>query len=188
MVMRRKFKGSTGLTSHCVLANVATAALLLCGCTTTAPPVETQTQSVSAQPLRQQIEAAYERNRQALLSREPAAVLALRTEDYHVVTPDGVTHDARAMTLFTHNLLSNVERWDALSFEIQSIDQQGEDVQADVRQHSSRMMRRPNGSVQRVENWVTQRETWVRTAGGWKMRRVDNIRDQRVLIDGVPRA
>ena len=172
-----------------LLAGAATAALLLCGgCTAIDQPVASPAaQAVAPEPLRKQAEAAYERNRQALLSREPAALLALRTEDFHVVTPDGVTHDAREMTLFTHNLLSNVESWEALSFDIENLEQEGNDVRADVRQHSIRMMRRPDGKVQRVENWVTQRETWVQTAEGWKMRRVDNIRDQRVLIDGVPR-
>jgi hypothetical protein len=91
------------------------------------------------------------------------------------------------MADFTRNLLANVERWEALSFDIGAIVRQGDEAAAEVRQHSIRLMRRPEGKIQRVENMVTQRETWVSTAEGWKIRRVDNIRDQRVIIDGVPR-
>jgi ketosteroid isomerase-like protein len=144
-------------------------------------------QTAESRSLRQAIEAAYERNRQALLSKDPAAVLALRTPDFHVVTPDGATHDAEEMAAFTHNLLSNVERWDALSFEIDSLQERENEAIADVRQHSIRMMRKAEGRIERVENWVKQRETWVLSPEGWKIRRVDNIRDQRVLIDGVER-
>ena len=162
------------------------AALLLGGCATTSSP-DAAAPVASTQPLRQQIEAAYALNRQALLARDAEAAPALRTADFHVVTPDGARHDAEEMAGFSRNLLTNVERWDALSFEIVGLAQEGDDVHADVRQHSSRRMRRPEGVVQQVENWVTQRETWVRTAQGWRIRRVDTIRDQRVLIDGVPR-
>jgi ketosteroid isomerase-like protein len=165
---------------------LAVAALMAGGCTP-APAAPPTAPAASEQSVRKALEAAYERNRQALLARDPAAVLALRTEDFHVVTPDGATHGPQEMADFTRNLLANVERWEALSFDIDSIARQGNEAAAEVRQHSIRMMRRPEGRIQRVENWVNQRETWAITAQGWKLRRVDSIRDQRVLIDGVPR-
>jgi hypothetical protein len=130
---------------------------------------------------------AYDANRRALLANDPEAALALRTADFHVITPDGGNHDAAEMAAFSRNLLAGVERWEALSFDIQALRQDGNEALADVRQHSIRMMRRAGGKIERVENWVTQRETWIRTPAGWKIRRVDNIRDQRVLIDGVLR-
>jgi hypothetical protein len=48
------------------------------------------------------------------------------------------------------------------------------------------MARRSDGLVHHVETWVTQRETWRRTPDGWKLYRVDSVRDQRRLIDGQP--
>jgi hypothetical protein len=44
----------------------------------------------------------------------------------------------------------------------------------------------PTGLVHHMETWVTQREIWRRTSEGWKLYRVDSIRDQRRLIDGQP--
>jgi hypothetical protein len=168
---------------------VAAAALLLGGCAASSsrPAVPPARAAVSDSAVRQALEAAYERNRQALLARDSAGVIALRTADFEVVTPDGARHDSAQMADFTRNLLASVERWEALSFDIESIERNGAEAAAEVRQHSIRLMRRPGGKLQRVENWVTQRETWVSTPAGWKIRRVDNIRDQRVLIDGVPR-
>jgi ketosteroid isomerase-like protein len=153
----------------------------------TAAPAQPAAEAPGAASLRSAIERAYERNRQALLSRDVAAVQALRTEDFHVVTPDGTTHDAAEMLGFTRNLLGNVQQWLDLSFEIGPLEQHGEEVGADIRQHSVRLQRRNDGNVHRIENWVTQHETWVHMPQGWKMRRVENIRDQRVLIDGMPR-
>jgi hypothetical protein len=43
-----------------------------------------------------------------------------------------------------------------------------------------------NGQVHHVQTWVTQRETWRKTAQGWKLRLVDQVHDQRRLIDGQP--
>ena len=40
--------------------------------------------------------------------------------------------------------------------------------------------------MRHVETWATQRETWRRTPDGWKLYRVDSVRDQRRLVDGQP--
>jgi ketosteroid isomerase-like protein len=165
-------------------------ALLLVACATAhddGPPTPVPAAEAAARPtVRQQLEQAYEVNRQALLAKDLAAVLALRTPNFEVVTPDGAVHDAEEMAGFTRNLLDNLVSWEALSFDILSLAAGDGEVAAEVRQHSIRNMRR-DGTVRRIENWVTQRETWVLGPDGWRIRRVDNIRDQRVLIDGVPR-
>jgi ketosteroid isomerase-like protein len=172
-------------------APLAALALLPGGCAASSDGTGSVPTAAPAAPtaasVRQALEAAYARNRAALLARDAGAVLALRTADFQVMTPDGTIHGAQEMADFTRNLLANVERWDALSFDIESIALAGNEAAAEVRQHSIRLMRRPGGVAQLVENWVTQRETWVLTAQGWRIRRVDEIRDQRVLIDGVPR-
>jgi hypothetical protein len=126
-------------------------------------------------------------NRQALMQNDETAILALRAPDFHVVTPDRVTHDAGEMRDFAHNLVVNVQKWEDLSFAVGDISQNGDEISADVQQHSISLQRRNDGNIHRIENWVTQRETWVETPQGLRMRRVENIRDQRVLIDGKPR-
>jgi ketosteroid isomerase-like protein len=171
------------------LAATAIAGLLGASCTTAGPDAAATTTTARTgdeQSARRALEKTYEANRQALLSREVSAVLALRTPDFHVVTPDGATHGPEEMADFSRNLLENVQQWVELSFTPENIRQEGNEISADVRQHSIRLQRR-DGAVRRIENWVTQRETWVKTPQGLRHRRVDNIRDQRVLIDGKPR-
>lgn len=83
-------------------------------------------------------------------------------------------------------LLDAVERWRPLTFIIDSLDVSGDVARAVVRQHADRMARRSDGFVHHVESWVTQRETWRRSSGGWTLQRVDGIRDRRQLVDGQP--
>jgi very-short-patch-repair endonuclease len=122
-----------------------------------------------------------------MLARNADAVIAQRTGDFRAITPDGIVHDAREMADATRNLLANLQKWEALSYDIVGVEQHGDEVSADIVQHTIRLQRRSDGNIHRVENMVKQRETWLRTAAGLKVRRVDNIRDQKVLIDGLPR-
>ncbi len=136
--------------------------------------------------VRAELEQAYARNEAAMLARDVAAVMALRTADFHSVTPDGVTHDRAAMEGYTRNFLAGVQRWIRLEERIESLVLNGDEAEATVRQHATRMHLRSDNRVHHVETWVTQRETWRRTADGWKLARVDRIRDQRRLVDGQP--
>jgi hypothetical protein len=40
------------------------------------------------------------------------------------------------------------------------------------------------GKRRRVDTSVVQRETWSKTADGWKLKCVDSVRDQRSFVDG----
>jgi ketosteroid isomerase-like protein len=136
--------------------------------------------------VRAELEQAYARNEAAMRAGDVAAVLALRTADFHSVTPDGQTHDRAAMEGYTRNFLAGVRRWIGLEERIESIVLDGDEAAVTVRQHATRMHLRSDNQVHHVETWVTQRETWRRTADGWKLARVDQIMDQRRLVDGQP--
>lgn len=133
-----------------------------------------------------QLEGAYTRNRQAFLAKDVSAVMALRTPDFHSITPDGARHDRQAMEGYTKNFLGGVDRWIDLSFEIEALEVAGPEARAQVRQHAVRRQLRADNKIHHVETWVTQRETWRLTNDGWKLARVDQVRDQRRLVDGQP--
>jgi len=169
------------------LSGFFAASVLIAGCA--APrSAEATPAPVAASPnaLRKELKEAYEKYRRALLARDFHAAMAMRTQDFHAVTPDGAVHGPQEMADAIRHLLANVQQWVDLSFEILSVERNGNEAVAQVRQHSSRLQQR-DGALRRIENWVTQRETWVHSPTGWKIRRVDSIRDQQVLIDGRPR-
>ncbi|HEY0035954.1 MAG TPA: nuclear transport factor 2 family protein, partial [Longimicrobium sp.] len=102
-------------------------------------------------------------NRQAFLARDPAAVMALRADDFHSLTPDGRTHDRAAMEQYIRGFINGVQSWNGLTFRIDSLAVRGDTAAAIVTQHADRMALREDNRVHHVETWVTQRETWVRT-------------------------
>lgn len=162
------------------------AAFCVAGCAQSAILPQARTSTADVSTVRHELEQWYEENRRAFLAKDVAAIMALRTEDFHTVSPDGVVNDRAAMERYTRGFLSGIDRWISQSIGIDSLDVSGDLAKAVVRQHLDRMALRSDGKVHHVETWVTQRETWRRTPAGWKLYRVDSIRDQRRLIDGQP--
>jgi ketosteroid isomerase-like protein len=151
-----------------------------------APPPSQPTVRADTTAVRREIEQWYDENARAFRAEDVEAIMALRTEDFHSVTPDGKVQDRAAMEHYTIGLLNGIDRWISLNFDIDSLEVTGDLARAIVRQHLVRMALRPDGLVHHVETWATQRETWRRTPDGWKLYRVDSVRDQRRLVDGQP--
>jgi hypothetical protein len=136
--------------------------------------------------VRRELEDAYRKNIQAFQSKHIEAVNALRAPDYHTVGADGATRDRDAMTQYTIGLFNGVKEWISTTMDIDSLHVEGDLAIAIVRQHWVRRALRPDAQVHHIETWVTQRETWRKAATGWLLFRVDNLRDQKRLVDGKP--
>lgn len=139
-----------------------------------------------SKPVRKALEAWYEQNTEAFKQKDVAAVMALRTDDFHTILPNGTKNTRTDMQAYTVRLLGMIEKWISLDFQIGTIDVQGEFASADVTQKTVRMQRLADGKLHKVEASAVQRETWKKTEEGWKMYRVDNIRDTGILVDGNP--
>lgn len=147
---------------------------------------EKATAAPSFAEARRGVEEGYRRNRAALLAKDIKAVMLLRTDDFHSIAPDGKLLDRAAMERYTGGFLNGVDRWIGLSFDIESLTLDGQEADAITRQHAVRMQLRNDNKVHHVETWVTQRERWRWTLDGWKLAKVDDIRDQKRLVDGQP--
>jgi ketosteroid isomerase-like protein len=135
---------------------------------------------------RAQLERWYAENINAFRRWDLRGVMALRAPDFHSVTPDGRTHDRAAMERYTEGLLNGIREWNKVTFAIDSLRVVGDTAIAIVSQHLDRMALRPDNQVHHVQTWVTQRETWIRSGTRWLLWRVDQLRDQRRLVDGRP--
>ena len=134
--------------------------------------------------VRDELEKAYQENTAAFMRWDLAGVMALRAPDFHTVTPDGATQDRQAMELYITGIMNGIKKWNKLQFTIDSLDVRGDTAFATVSQHLDRNGLRPDNQVHHVETWVTQRETWVKHGSRWLMWRVDQLRNQRRLVDG----
>jgi len=136
--------------------------------------------------VRKELEALYRRNADAFLRHDVAGVMALRAPDFHAVNVDGTRHDRAGMEEYTVGLLNGIKTWNRIEFTIDSLRLGGDTAFAIVSQHLDRMALRPDNAVHHVETWVTQRETWIRARDTWLLWRVDQLRNQRRLVDGQP--
>jgi ketosteroid isomerase-like protein len=139
-----------------------------------------------SKPVRKAIEDWYARNMAAFKAKDVAAIMALRAEDFHTITPDGSVNTRADMETRTRLFLDRIVHFISQDNQIGMIELAGDWASADIAQKTVRMQRFPDGTLHKVESSVVQRETWKKTAEGWKLYRVDNIRDGGLLVDDKP--
>lgn len=134
-----------------------------------------------------ELEAVFAERVKAVKNRDAEAQVAQVSPDYSATLPNGQTLNYEQivayMRLGPQQIISVLD----LSITIESLTIRGNEAIVDARQKNySRNQRLGDGNVHNVSTGVLQRETWVRTAKGWKLKRVDNLREQKFLVDGKP--
>jgi ketosteroid isomerase-like protein len=139
-----------------------------------------------SKPVRKALEDWYARNVEAFRAKDVAAIMALRTEDFHTITPDGKVNTRADMEIRTKGFLDRIDHFISQDNQIGTIEVDGDLASAEITQRTVRLQRFPDATLHKVEAGAVQRETWKKTAGGWKLYRVDNIRDAGLLVDDQP--
>jgi hypothetical protein len=167
---------------------LVTVVLMVMGGRLAAPERQAAAAAVSQDTasVRKELELWYQKNTEAFRNFDVAAVMALRAPDFHTVGPDGTASDRATMETRTIGLLNGIRQWMVLEFSLDSLRVSGDTASAIVSQHLERMALRPDNAVHHVETWATQREIWIRRRGQWLLWRVDQVRNQRRLVDGRP--
>ncbi|HEX6095497.1 MAG TPA: alpha/beta fold hydrolase [Thermoanaerobaculia bacterium] len=148
--------------------------LTLCGCASTG----------TAQ---REIQAAIDSSIEADQRRDLAARLDLITPDFEVVTLDGrVLRRADVERGIAEFHKSTIAFSPATRTAVEKVSVRGDVATVLTNQHLVRMVRGPAGSpVERISN-IRHRETWVRTPGGWKTKRVEETGQGPVTVAGAP--
>jgi ketosteroid isomerase-like protein len=110
-------------------------------------PPSQPTGTADPSAVRRELEQWYDENTRAFRAEDVDAIMALRAEDFHAVSPDGKVQDRAAMEHYTIGLLNGIESWISLSFDIDSLEVTGDLARAVVRQHLVRMALRSDGLV-----------------------------------------
>ena len=139
-----------------------------------------------SKPVRKAIGEWYDRNVAAFNAKDVAAIMALRTDDFHTITPDGTVNTRADMETRTRLFLDRIDHFISQDNRIGTIEVDGDLASAYITQRTVRMQRFPDGTLHKVEAGAVQRETWKKTAAGWKLYRVDDIRDGGLLVDDRP--
>jgi ketosteroid isomerase-like protein len=130
------------------------------------------------------IRAQYDVLEKAFAARDVAAVLATRSPQMEVFGPQGQHDDAKTMEQYTRRWFEMNKPPIEVKFTILSTRVRGDDeATVTVLQQATRYQELA-GKRRQNQHRVTQDETWIRTAEGWRIRKVENIRDVKRWIDG----
>jgi len=164
------------------------AALVAAGCAAT-PPAPAPTETIAPEPrldsVRRELEATFEARHQAYVEKDFATLIAQVHPDFQAVRPDGTRMTRDDLAVY---LRRNLDRWVRItswSNEIEQLRLEGDDAIADMRQRVARIQI-VEGREAVVESGVLQTETWTLTPEGWKLRAVQDEREQSVTVDGRP--
>ena len=138
-----------------------------------------------SKPVRKGIEDWYAQNTAAFRAKDLKALMALRTPDFHTLTPDGKTNDYKFMEERSRAFIERIVSWVEIKFKIGTIEVSGDLAWAHITQDTTRMQRFPDGTVHKVQAKAVQRETFRLTSDGWRLYKVDDIKDLGVWVDGV---
>jgi len=136
-----------------------------------------------SKPVRRALEQQYAKIVQANINKDLPALLALRTQDFRVKMPNGETWNYEQSANYSRAAFEQVQSTISLTIDIGLIDLHGDEAAATVYQHWTRMQMK-RGKLRRVETSAVQRETWVNTPGGWKLRLIDEIHPGAWYVDG----
>lgn len=136
-----------------------------------------------SKPVRRALEEQYEKIAQANFNKDLAALLALRTPDFSAITPSGERWNAEQLANYSKVAFEQVQYTISLTNTIDTIELNGNEAAAVVHQQWSRMQMK-KGKLRRVDTSAIQRETWVNTPQGWRLKLVDDVHPGAWYVDG----
>jgi hypothetical protein len=135
--------------------------------------------------VRKELDGQYKKLAEAHDKGDLKTIVGLKTADFHAVFPDGRVGDSRVMEQYSRQFLESNRPPYNIRVTIQklTVSENKLIAIAEVLQEVTRY-RELADKRRKVETSVLQRETWAKTSDGWKLKSVDNVRDQKRFVDG----
>jgi hypothetical protein len=136
-----------------------------------------------SKPVRRALEEQYAKIAEANKNKDLAAELALRTPDFSAKFPNGEIKSSEEMAGYSRVLFAQIQPPITVSNTIETLTVRGSEAIAVVHQRFSRMQVKA-GQLRKVETEARQRETWVLTREGWRLKFVDDVHPGAWYVDG----
>jgi Domain of unknown function (DUF4440) len=134
-----------------------------------------------------ELEAVFAERVKAVKNIDAESQVAQVSPDYSATEPNGQTLTYEQIVAYMRLGPQQIISVQDFNMTIESLTIRRDEAIVDARQQNySRTQRLTDGNVHNVVTGVLQREIWVRTAKGWKLKRVDNLRERKLLVDGKP--
>ena len=135
-------------------------------------------------PLRREFEAIYAEGVRSIINNDVEAMIARISPDFTAILPDGTVWNYEVIKSYIRRGSQQFVEIGDLKITVESLTARGNEVIVEARQYFPRKQRLRDGRIHDVFSSVLQTETWVKTAEGWKKRRVENEREQIFTVDG----
>ena len=136
-----------------------------------------------SKPVRRALEEMYAKIAAAQRNEDIEALRATRTPDFSVDLPNGQRWDLDTSLNYSRAGFQQVESNISISNTIESLDVHEDVAVAVVHQRWSRMQMKA-GKVRRVDTEAIQTETWVKTADGWRLKHIGDVKPGAWYVDG----
>ncbi|MCA1574075.1 MAG: DUF4440 domain-containing protein, partial [Acidobacteria bacterium] len=137
-------------------------------------------------PERRTFENLYDRRARAIRNKDFKAVMEFFAPYYSTVLPNGKTLNYEQIRDDVRRGMKKFVSVSNMNFTIEKLTVRGDQAIVDARQDFSRKQKLRDGKTHTIIISVLQRETWTKTAWGWKLKLVDNFRIQTMTVDGKP--
>jgi len=144
-----------------------------------------QDYAIAIDSIKKIVAARYEALGKAMDERDLEKILSFKTPDFHSIGPDGKVQDHITMKEYSRQYITNNIPPYNSKFTILNLRISANSIVAvvDVQQETTRK-KELVGKVREIYLSVIQTETWIQTEGEWKLKLVDNVRDQKRYVDG----
>jgi hypothetical protein len=141
--------------------------------------------SLAVDSVKKILASRYEALTKAMDSRDLDKILSFRTSDFHSIGPDGRVLDHIIMKEYSKQFITNNIPPYNVKITILDLTLSYHKIVAvaNVLQEAVRK-RELAGKTREVRTSVVQTETWVYVDNQWKLKLVDNVRDQKRYVDG----
>jgi hypothetical protein len=141
--------------------------------------------SLAIDSVKKILASRYEALNKAMDSRNLDDIVSFKTSDFHSIGPDGRVLDHIMMKEYSKQFITNNIPPYNIKITILNLRLSYNKILAvaDVLQESVRK-RDLAGKIREVKTSVVQTETWVYVDNTWKLKLVDNVRDQKRYVDG----
>ena len=136
--------------------------------------------------VRGELEAVFAKRMEAVKDKDAEAQIEQVSPDYFATLPNGQTMNYEQIVDYMRGGAEQFVTVLDASITIEGLMVRGNEAIVDARQRITRTQRLGDGNIHLVETGVLQREVWVKTLEGWKIRSVDELRDREVSVDGEP--
>jgi len=134
--------------------------------------------------VRRDLEAMYTAQDEAIKKRNFKAFVSTFAPDYSIKLLNGDVFNRQQVEGFVKSDMARTRSVEKSLSSIDSLSTAGNEAVVIVTHEARRVLEDAHGQPHKWENKVVHKETWIKTTDGWKIRRLEEVKQVYLLRDG----